>query len=62
MDAKAQTFDSMFQLVKKYNIPATFKFIFTVFVLQNSAARTCSFWETDACIDGLTAPVEYTEF
>ena len=29
MDAKAQTFDSMFQLVKKYNIPATFKFIFT---------------------------------
>ena len=36
MDAKAQTFDSMFQLVKKYNIPATFKFIFTVFVLQNS--------------------------
>ena len=35
MDAKAQTFDSMFQLVKKYNISATFKFIFTIFVFSS---------------------------
>ena len=60
MDAKAQTFDSMFQLVKKYDIPATFKLIFTVFVF--SSCKTVPLVQADACIDGLTASVEYTEF